>query len=171
MSTIIYTCPECGSDLQCLCLTSLPPQTKYNCIKCGWSYTEPPEKDSVIIRIPYQPGKMHNNVTIEDAVITAISNNTELIFTSSGDSTIKVTTDTEMTEDISLQISPEIKHSFIPIEDTTDLYKEAIDVINIFEIKDPIIPSVPESCKYCKNHPNNGGSGICHCILGGQTIY
>ena len=26
--------------------------------------------------------------------------------------------------------------------------------------------SIPESCRYCPNHPINGGSGICHCILG-----
>ena len=25
---------------------------------------------------------------------------------------------------------------------------------------------IPEPCKACPNHPSNGGSGICHCILG-----
>lgn len=25
---------------------------------------------------------------------------------------------------------------------------------------------IPEYCKACPNHPSNGGSGICHCILG-----
>ena len=25
-------------------------------------------------------------------------------------------------------------------------------------------------CQYCSNNPRNGGSGICHCILGQQTI-
>ena len=25
---------------------------------------------------------------------------------------------------------------------------------------------IPDSCKNCPNHPSNGGSGICHCILG-----
>lgn len=29
---------------------------------------------------------------------------------------------------------------------------------------------VPPNCRYCSNHPVNGGSGICHCILGNQTI-
>jgi hypothetical protein len=32
------------------------------------------------------------------------------------------------------------------------------------------ITSVPDSCKACSNHPVNGGSGICHCILGLATI-
>ena len=25
---------------------------------------------------------------------------------------------------------------------------------------------IPEACKTCSNHPSNGGSGICHCIIG-----
>lgn len=25
---------------------------------------------------------------------------------------------------------------------------------------------IPPSCRGCSNHPSNGGSGICHCILG-----
>ena len=29
----------------------------------------------------------------------------------------------------------------------------------------------PQPCRNCSNHPSNGGSGICHCILGSQTIY
>ena len=29
--------------------------------------------------------------------------------------------------------------------------------------------NIPNSCRYCSNHPSNGGSGICHCTLGGIT--
>lgn len=29
---------------------------------------------------------------------------------------------------------------------------------------------IPVSCRGCPNHPSNGGSGICHCILGGSQI-
>ena len=25
---------------------------------------------------------------------------------------------------------------------------------------------IPDSCKGCSNHPSNGGSGICNCLLG-----
>lgn len=25
--------------------------------------------------------------------------------------------------------------------------------------------NIPEGCKNCSNHPNNGGSGICHCTI------
>lgn len=29
---------------------------------------------------------------------------------------------------------------------------------------------VPRPCRSCPSHPSNGGSGICHCILGCPTI-
>ena len=28
------------------------------------------------------------------------------------------------------------------------------------------ISGIPNSCRYCPNHPVNGGSGICQCTLG-----
>lgn len=31
---------------------------------------------------------------------------------------------------------------------------------------DPLWPDIPEACKTCSNHPLNGGSGICHCVMG-----
>lgn len=31
--------------------------------------------------------------------------------------------------------------------------------------------NIPVNCRNCRNHPSNGGSGICHCILGSQVIY
>ena len=30
---------------------------------------------------------------------------------------------------------------------------------------------INENCLHCANHPFNGGSGICHCILGSPIIY
>ena len=29
--------------------------------------------------------------------------------------------------------------------------------------------TIPNACVSCPNHPSNGGSGICHCILGSQN--
>lgn len=28
-----------------------------------------------------------------------------------------------------------------------------------------------DACKNCPNHPSNGGTGICNCILGTQIVY
>ena len=25
---------------------------------------------------------------------------------------------------------------------------------------------IPDACRTCSNHPSNGGSGICHCVMG-----
>jgi hypothetical protein len=33
------------------------------------------------------------------------------------------------------------------------------------DTEDTII-TIPDACKTCPTHPSNGGSGICHCILG-----
>jgi hypothetical protein len=29
-----------------------------------------------------------------------------------------------------------------------------------------VIDGIPNACRTCSNHPSNGGSGICHCIMG-----
>lgn len=34
----------------------------------------------------------------------------------------------------------------------------------------PMFDTIPTSCKNCSNHPMNGGSGICNCILGISPI-
>ena len=31
--------------------------------------------------------------------------------------------------------------------------------------------NIPPACQNCPNHPFNGGSGNCNCILGTQTFY
>ena len=31
---------------------------------------------------------------------------------------------------------------------------------------DSKLTDIPPSCIHCNNHPSNGGSGVCHCILG-----
>lgn len=30
--------------------------------------------------------------------------------------------------------------------------------------------TIPEACRACSNHPSNGGSGICNCILGTPQV-
>ena len=37
--------------------------------------------------------------------------------------------------------------------------------------KQPTEYIIPISCLHCANHPSNGGSGICHCTLGMQTVH
>ena len=48
---IIYTCPECGTDLIEAVATSNPPQRQFVCPSCGWQHWH--EDKEEIIRIPY----------------------------------------------------------------------------------------------------------------------
>lgn len=87
---IIYTCPNCGGDLQEIMLASLPPQFKKECPNCGWSHID--SMSEQIIKIPYGLDNSSNN-----------------------------------------------KFNDVP-------------------------------CDNCPNNIKNGGSGICHCILGEYSI-
>lgn len=40
------------------------------------------------------------------------------------------------------------------------------DAINELPAAEPAYQWMPDACKACSNHPQNGGSGICHCTLG-----
>ena len=33
-----------------------------------------------------------------------------------------------------------------------------------------VIDGIPNECRTCSNHPSNGGSGICYCIIGVPPI-
>lgn len=33
------------------------------------------------------------------------------------------------------------------------------------------LTTVPNTCRACRNHPINGGTGVCHCTLGSITTY
>lgn len=46
---IIYTCPECGHDLESEVLTCYPPIHRDYCPNCGWSHSE----QEKIVRIPF----------------------------------------------------------------------------------------------------------------------
>ena len=49
---IIYTCPQCGTDLiEAIATTSIPPQRQFLCPSCGWQHWH--EGKEEIIRIPY----------------------------------------------------------------------------------------------------------------------
>ena len=43
-----------------------------------------------------------------------------------------------------------------------DINKTAIPTLD--ELSKSV--DIPPSCRGCSNHPSNGGSGVCHCILG-----
>lgn len=46
-------------------------------------------------------------------------------------------------------------------------YLELVYDRDMEELQDYFFPS---PCRHCANHPRNGGSGICHCILGNPGV-
>lgn len=54
----------------------------------------------------------------------------------------------------------------------------AAELIQKMQVINPVTPTVktqdldniPAPCRGCHNHPSNGGSGVCFCTLGCQTI-
>lgn len=64
------------------------------------------------------------------------------------------------------------------VDDVIIKYKEMIDAASdlitnakISEVPDYNYLSPPNWRAACPNHPTNGGSGICHCVLGTQPVY
>ena len=41
-----------------------------------------------------------------------------------------------------------------------------IEFPNLSDIEGAHFNDIPKACRGCSNHPSNGGSGVCHCILG-----
>lgn len=58
---------------------------------------------------------------------------------------------------------PQINIPYVQVKDWKD-----------FKYKEPefytTCDNIPEACRNCSNHPSNGGSGICHCILGQNPV-
>lgn len=59
------------------------------------------------------------------------------------------------------------------ISDAAEAYKVHVTTPDIhfehmldWSLIGPLDNGIPSSCKTCSNHPSNGGSGICHCIMG-----
>lgn len=69
--------------------------------------------------------------------------------------------DTEQTNDEIRKLAEEVEK----------LKQEIIRLHAISDIKNDSYSSIPVNCRNCSNHPSNGGSGICHCILGSQVGY
>lgn len=54
------------------------------------------------------------------------------------------------------------------VKEIGEVLDMAVESIQVEPVK--TLYQIPEACKNCSNHPSNGGSGICHCTLGGMKI-
>ena len=76
----------------------------------------------------------------------------------------KESANTDKAEEFAREIVEQVKKSIIvPYEmklpETTNTWELGYTVSNVLD-----------ACKQCSNNPANGGSGICHCILGTSPI-
>ena len=54
-----------------------------------------------------------------------------------------------------------------------EVVKRAIKLptlITTDHVPDMTLTYTPDACKSCPNHPSNGGSGVCNCIMGTQSF-
>ena len=67
----------------------------------------------------------------------------------------------------------EIKINYIPISYPTCPFLTNYPYFSYYPTYyfDTSTSAIPPSCRCCPNHPSNGGTGICNCILGIPTIY
>lgn len=143
---IIETCPRCGADLIDVVIATYPDIIRKECWSCGWASHG--EKEEVI-RIPF--GGNRNWLGSTEAVT-----NSHYAPMGPRDKTYE-----EKEEVIRI---PFVGNSNWP--DTTEINKSIRYT--------PMGPSDKaydgSPCQYCSNNPKNGGSGICHCILGLKPI-
>ena len=50
---------------------------------------------------------------------------------------------------------------------TTMCINPAYQSLALYDKRKP----APKACENCPNHPKNGGSGVCNCVLGVSPIY
>ena len=74
----------------------------------------------------------------------------------------------EAKEKLLSQIRPATEEEIQSVEDYIGSISESIG-INFHVFYDNF--DTPSVCNQCNNNPKNGGSGICNCTLGLQTIY
>lgn len=69
---IIYTCPKCGNELDCFCITTYPPITVHECGRCGWRHED---KDEIEHR-PFEPikAKLDEDWTMYEAIDNVMTN-------------------------------------------------------------------------------------------------
>lgn len=163
MAIIIETCPKCGHDLVDEVLCTYPPIPKKSCWSCGWSWTGEPEQ---VIRQPFGGNSFYPD-------------NNHTLIGSKYDEKIVNTDYTKAIDNLATTVSNYYGNTINAVEaieafaKTVEEYgnklSEGLEEYNDNLIKHDLFKDFEieqSACKNCSNNPKNGGSGICHCILG-----
>lgn len=82
------------------------------------------------------------------------------------DVTIPVTNADVEKSDIRKYIDEYIDKKFEEIKEELDRLSKEVEKLRQNNHYDIAYTEIPPYCRNCKNHPINGGTGICHCIFG-----
>lgn len=168
---IIETCPKCGHDLVDEVICTYPPIPKKRCWSCGWSWTGESEE---IVRQPFGGNSYafekgdsfypDNNYSLigskyDEEVINSLATTVSNYYGNTVNATEAMEAFAKAVEEYSNKLSDSLE------EYNNSLIKHNLfkDFEKDFEIEQP-------ACQNCSNNPKNGGSGICHCIVGQMNI-
>ena len=172
MAIIIETCPKCGHDLVDEVICTNPPIPKKSCWNCGWHWEGEPEQ---VIRQPFGGNSFYLD-------------NKYALIGSKYDEKIVNTDYTEEMNSLATTVSNYYGNTINAVEameafaktveeysnklgESLEEYNDNIIKHNLFkdfEIEQSAFKQ--SACENCSNNPKNGGSGICHCILGQMQV-
>lgn len=165
MAIVIETCPECGHDLHDLVIATNPPISKKECWCCGWTWKGEPER---VIRVPFG-----GNSFYQDNKHTLIGSkyDEKIVNTEEAINNLATTVSNYYGNTIN---AVEAMEAFAKtVEEYSNKLSEGLEEYNSNLIKHDLIKDFEieqSACKNCSNNPKNGGSGICHCILGQMNV-
>lgn len=137
---IIETCPKCGHDLVDTVICTHPPIPQKSCPSCGWSWTGEPEE---VVRIPFGGNSFNYDKTY----------------------TLHGNTDYECVNRLTTLNSTYYDDNTVSMSDLMKAFKHFEDCF----INGAVNFEQP-ACANCPNNYKNGGSGVCHCILGQPKV-
>ena len=164
MAIIIETCPKCGHDLVDEVLCTYPPIPKKSCWSCGWSWTGEPEE---VIRQPFGGNSFYpddNHLLIgskyDEEIINGLATTVSNYYGNTINTIEAMEAFTKTVEEYSNKLSESLEE-----------YNDNIIKHNLFKDFEIEQSAFKQSiCENCSNNPKNGGSGICHCIVGQTQV-
>lgn len=145
MAIVVETCPRCGHDLVDLTIATYPPIPQKKCFECGWLWTGEPEE---IIRVPFGGNSFNYDTTY----------------------TLRGNTDYECINGLATTMTT-YGGGAIGMTEATEALTTALKDFEDKLINGSLMGEFEQSaCVNCPNNIKNGGSGICHCILGQMQI-